>query len=374
MSAEVNRLLEKAVAGQRLTPAEGLKILESHDLVAIGEAANEVTRRLHPEPYRTYNIDRNINYTNVCSAVCDFCAFFRKPKSPEGYVLDKETIYKKIEETVALGGDQILMQGGMNPDLPLEWYEDLLRSLKDRFPQVNLHCFSPPEIHALHKLSRLPVRMVLERLKSAGLGSLPGGGGEILVDRVRKEMTRGKCMSDEWLNVCREWHLLGGKGSATMMFGHIETLAERIEHLERLRQLQDETGGFTAYICWTFQPDNTEMSHIAPVGSFEYLKTQAVSRLYLDNFPNIQSSWVTQGEKIGGLALHFGANDMGSLMIEENVVAEAGTVHHLTLETIKRLIRDAGYIPRQRNVFYQYIDDEPQVDMHRNRELLPVLR
>jgi len=374
VSAEVNRLLEKAVAGQRLTPAEGLKILESHDLVAIGEAANEVTRRLHPEPYRTYNIDRNINYTNVCSAVCDFCAFFRKPKSPEGYVLDKETIYKKIEETVALGGDQILMQGGMNPDLPLEWYEDLLRSLKDRFPQVNLHCFSPPEIHALHKLSRLPVRMVLERLKSAGLGSLPGGGGEILVDRVRKEMTRGKCMSDEWLNVCREWHLLGGKGSATMMFGHIETLAERIEHLERLRQLQDETGGFTAYICWTFQPDNTEMSHIAPVGSFEYLKTQAVSRLYLDNFPNIQSSWVTQGEKIGGLALHFGANDMGSLMIEENVVAEAGTVHHLTLETIKRLIRDAGYIPRQRNVFYQYIDDEPQVDMHRNRELLPVLR
>ena len=374
MSAEVNRLLEKTVAGQRLTPAEGLKILESHDLVAIGEAANAVTKRLHPEPYRTYNIDRNINYTNVCSAVCDFCAFFRKPKSPEGYVLDKETIYKKIEETVALGGDQILMQGGMNPDLPLEWYEDLLRSLKDRFPQVNLHCFSPPEIHALHKLSRLPVRTVLERLKSAGLGSLPGGGGEILVDRVRKEMTRGKCMSDEWLNVCREWHLLGGKGSATMMFGHIETLAERIEHLERLRQLQDETVGFTAYICWTFQPDNTEMSHIAPVGSFEYLKTQAVSRLYLDNFPNIQSSWVTQGEKIGGLALHFGANDMGSLMIEENVVAEAGTVHHLTLETIKRLIRDAGYIPRQRNVYYQYIDDDPQVEAHRSRELLPVLR
>ena len=374
VSAEVNRLLEKAVAGQRLTPAEGLKILESHDLVAIGEAANAVTRRLHPEPYRTYNIDRNINYTNVCSAVCDFCAFFRKPKSPEGYVLDKETIYKKIEETVALGGDQILMQGGMNPDLPLEWYEDLLRSLKERFPQVNLHCFSPPEIHALHKLSRLPVRTVLERLKAAGLSSLPGGGGEILVDRVRKEMTRGKCMSDEWLNVCREWHLLGGKGSATMMFGHIETLAERIEHLERLRQLQDETGGFTAYICWTFQPDNTEMSHISPVGSFEYLKTQAVSRLYLDNFPNIQSSWVTQGEKIGGLALHFGANDMGSLMIEENVVAEAGTVHHLTLETIKRLIRDAGYIPRQRNVFYQYIDDEPQADTHVSHDLLPVLR
>ena len=374
---DVKRILDKAVAGQRLSPAEGLALLESHDLVSIGEAANAVTKRRHPEPYRTYNIDRNINYTNVCSAVCDFCAFFRKPKSPEGYVLDKETIYKKIEETIALGGDQILMQGGMNPDLPLEWYEDLLRSLKERFPQVNLHCFSPPEIHALHKLAKLPVRTVLERLKAAGLGSLPGGGGEILVDRVRKAMTRGKCLTDEWLNVCREWHLLGGKGSATMMFGHIETLAERIEHMERLRQLQDETGGFTAYICWTFQPDHTDMAHVPPAGSFEYLKTQAVSRLYLDNFPNIQSSWVTQGEKIGGLALHFGANDMGSLMIEENVVAEAGTVHHLTLDTIKRLIRDAGYIPRQRNVFYEYIDsddpDDPAAVSRSDRKGLPVL-
>ncbi len=352
----VKQILEKSVAGERLSPAEGLALMESHDLVSIGEAANTVAKRMHPEPYRTYNIDRNINYTNVCSAVCDFCAFYRKPKSPEGYVLDRQVIFQKVEETIALGGDQILMQGGMNPDLPLEWYEDLLRSLKERFPQVNLHCFSPPEIHALHKLTKLPVRTVLERLKAAGLGSLPGGGGEILVDRVRKAMTRGKCLSDEWLEVCRQWHQLGGKGSATMMFGHIETLPERIEHLERLRQLQDETGGFTAYICWTFQPDHTDMSDIPPSGSFEYLKTQAVSRLYLDNIPNIQSSWVTQGEKIGGLALHFGANDMGSLMIEENVVAEAGTVHHLTLETIKRLIRDAGYIPRQRNVFYEYID------------------
>lgn len=373
MSLEVNRLLEKAVGGQRLTPEEGLKILESHDLVAIGQAADAVTRRLHPEPYRTFNIDRNINYTNVCSAVCDFCAFFRRPKSPEGYVLDKETIYKKIEETVALGGDQILMQGGMNPELPLEWYEDLLRSLKERFPQVNLHCFSPPEIYALHKLSKLPVRTILERLKAAGLGSLPGGGGEILVDRVRKTMTRGKCLTEDWLGVCREWHKLGGKGSATMMFGHIETLAERIEHLERLRQLQDETGGFTAYICWTFQPDNTDMANIPPVGSFEYLKTQAVSRLYLDNFPNIQSSWVTQGEKIGGLALFFGANDMGSLMIEENVVAEAGTVYHLSLETIKRLIRDAGYIPRQRNVYYEYIDEEPVANSNHASDLLPIV-
>ena len=203
MSVEVNRLLDKAVAGKRLSPEEGLKILESHDLVSIGQAADSVAKRLHPEPYRTFNIDRNINYTNVCSAVCDFCAFFRRPKSPEGYVLDKETIFKKIEETVALGGDQILMQGGMNPELPIEWYEDLLSSIKARFPQVNLHCFSPPEIYALHKLAKLPVRTVLERLKDAGLGSLPGGGGEILVDRVRKAMTRGKCLSDEWWGVCR---------------------------------------------------------------------------------------------------------------------------------------------------------------------------
>jgi len=374
VSREVLRILDKAVSGKRISPEEGLRILESHDLVEIGAAADAVSRRLHPEPFRTFNIDRNINYTNVCSAVCDFCAFFRRPNSPEGYVLDKETIYRKIEETVALGGDQILMQGGMNPDLPLEWYEDLLRSLKERFPRVNLHCFSPPEIHALHKLTKLPVKTVLQRLKAAGLGSLPGGGGEILVDRVRKEMTRGKCMSDEWLNVCWEWHQMGGKGSATMMFGHIETLAERIEHLERLRQLQDETGGFTAYICWTFQPENTDMSQITPVGSFEYLKTQAVSRLFLDNFANIQSSWVTQGEKIGGLALHFGANDMGSLMIEENVVAEAGTVHHLTLETIKRLIRDAGYVPRQRNVFYEYIDETPKEVPSRSYEPLMILR
>ena len=378
LTGQLKCLLDKAVSGERLSPDEGLRILESHDLVAIGAAADAVSRRLHPEPYRTFNIDRNINYTNVCSAVCDFCAFFRKPKSPEGYTLEREVIFQKIEETVALGGDQILMQGGMNPDLPIEWYEDLLRAIKERFPQVNLHCFSPPEIHALHKLSKLPVRTVLERLKAAGLGSLPGGGGEILVDRVRKAMTRGKCLTDEWLNVCREWHRLGGKGSATMMFGHIETLAERIEHLERLRQLQDETHGFTAFIAWTFQPDHTDMAHIPPAGSFEYLKTQAVARLYLDNFPNIQSSWVTQGEKIGGLALHFGANDMGSLMIEENVVAEAGTVHHLTLDTIKRLIREAGYIPRQRNVFYDYIDSVEAADERRaapqaGRVALPVL-
>jgi len=357
LSSAIAPLLEKAVAGERLTFDEGLRLIESHDLIALGRAADAVTRRLHPEPFRTYNIDRNINYTNECAAVCDFCAFYRPPGHEEVYVLPREVLYKKIEETVALGGDQILMQGGLHAKLPLEWYEELLADLRARYPQVNIHGFSPPEIHHFTKISKLPLRTVLERLKAAGLGSLPGGGAEILVDRVRKEITRGKVLTDDWLNVNRVWHQMGGRSTATMMFGHVETLAERIEHLERLRQLQDETGGFTAYICWTFQPDNTAMSHIPPAGAFEYLKTQAVSRLYLDNFANIQSSWVTQGEKIGQMALFFGANDMGSLMIEENVVAQAGTVYYLSLETIRRCITEAGYIPRQRNVFYQYIDD-----------------
>ena len=355
-SRNVDEILEKAVAGERLTPAEGLRLLESHDLLAIGAAADAVSRRLHPEPYRTYNIDRNINYTNACTAVCDFCAFYRPPKHDEVYVLTREELLKKIEETVALGGDQILLQGGLHPQFKLEWYEEMLQEMKRHFPQVNIHGFSPPEIYHFTKVNKLPLRTVLERLQKAGLGSLPGGGGEILVDRVRKEITRGKVLTDDWLDVHRVWHQLGGRSSATMMFGHVETLAERIEHLERLRQLQDETGGFTAYICWTFQPENTAMANVPPAGAFEYLKTQAVSRLYLDNIPNIQSSWVTQGEQIGQMALLFGANDMGSLMIEENVVSSAGTVYHLTVDKIRHCIEELGYIPRQRNVFYEYID------------------
>ena len=354
-------ILDKAVAGERITPAEGLALLESHDLASLGRAADEITRRLHPENYRTYNIDRNINYTNVCTAVCDFCAFYRGPKSDEGYVLPREVLLEKIAETVALGGDQILMQGGLHPDYDLEWYEELLTDLRTRFPQVNVHGFSPPEIHHFTKVSKQPLRTVLERLKAAGLGSLPGGGAEILVDRVRAEITRGKVMTDDWLDVNRVWHELGGASTATMMFGHVETLAERIEHLERLRQLQDETGGFTAFICWTFQPDHTDMADTPPAGSYEYLKTNAVARLYLDNIRNMQSSWVTQGLKIGQLALLYGANDMGSLMIEENVVAEAGTVHLLSLDDIRGAIRELGFIPRQRNVYYELIDEADEV-------------
>jgi cyclic dehypoxanthinyl futalosine synthase len=355
----VARILHRAADGDRLTPEEGLALFDCRDLAALGRAADAVCRRLHPEPYRTYNIDRNVNYTNICAAVCDFCAFYRKSTDADAYLLPRDALYQKIEETIALGGDQILMQGGLHPSLKLEWYEDLLRDLKTQFPQVNLHAFSPPELWHFHKLNKLPLREVLRRLKEAGLGSLPGGGGEILVDRVRKAMTVNKCLTDEWLEVHRVWHDLGGRSTCTMMFGHIETLAERIETLHRLRQLQDETGGFTAFICWTFQPEHTAMADVPPAGAYEYLKTQAIARLYLDNIPNIQSSWVTQGLKIGQLALFFGANDMGSLMIEENVVASAGTVHYLTLDQIKSAIREAGYIPRQRNVFYEYVDHVP---------------
>jgi cyclic dehypoxanthinyl futalosine synthase len=367
----MQNILAKATAGERLTFAEGVALFDCKDLNALGRAADAVTRRLHPEPIRTYNIDRNINYTNVCAAICDFCAFFRKSNDADAYVLSREELYKKIEETIALGGDQALLQGGNHPTLKLEWYEELLRDLKTRYPRFNLHAFSAPEIWHFHKLNKLPLREVLQRLKAAGMGSLPGGGGEILVDRVRSAITVNKCLTDDWLAVHRAWHELGGRSTCTMMFGHVETLPERIETLDRLRQLQDETHGFTAFICWTMQPptllpsprrgrgaggEGIDMAHLPPTGSFEYLRTQAIARLYLDNIPNIQSSWVTQGLKIGQLALLFGANDMGSLMIEENVVASAGTVHDLTLEQIKNAIRELGYEPRQRNVFYEYVD------------------
>jgi cyclic dehypoxanthinyl futalosine synthase len=352
----VTSILESVLDGNRLTNNDALTLLESRDLSAIGAAADQVTRRLHPESYRTYNVDRNINYTNICTAVCDFCAFYRSPKSNEGYVLPREELLSKVRETVELGGNQILMQGGLHPTFTLEWYEELLRDIKTAFPQINIHGFSPPELHHFTKINRLPIRTVLERLKAAGLGSIPGGGAEILVDRVRSEITRGKVMTDDWLNVMRVWHELGGNSTVTMMFGHVETLAERVEHLDRVRQLQDETSGFTAFICWTFQPDHTQLSNIPPTGSFEYLKTQAVSRLYLDNIPNIQSSWVTQGLKVGQLALSFGANDMGSLMLEENVVAEAGTVHFLTLDQMRYAIEEYGFDARQRDVFYKLVD------------------
>ena len=367
----IESILRRAVDGERLSEGDALALLRSNRLAAIGDAADQVTRRMHPESYRTYNIDRNINYTNICTAVCDFCAFYRGPKSDEGYVLPRPVLLEKVRETVALGGNQILLQGGLHPKFTLDWYEEMLRDIKRDYPMINVHGFSPPEFHHFTKVNKLPLETVLGRLREAGLGSIPGGGAEILVDRVRAELTRGKVMSDDWLNVMRVWHRMGGKSSATMMFGHVETLAERVEHLRRIRDLQDETGGFTAFICWTFQPDNTKLSHLPPVGAFEYLKTQAVARLFLDNVPNIQSSWVTQGLKIGQLAMTFGANDMGSLMIEENVVAEAGTVHFLTLDQIRDAILELGFEPRQRDVFYRLVDPESErfaVEANRKRD------
>jgi cyclic dehypoxanthinyl futalosine synthase len=369
-AASVQSILESVVAGERLQASDALRLLQSRDLASIGAAADAVTRRMHPESYRTYNIDRNINYTNICTAVCDFCAFYRTPKSGEGYVLSREELLDKVRETVELGGNQILMQGGLHPHFPLEWYEELLGDIRSHFPTINIHGFSPPELHHFTKINKLPIKTVLERLKDAGLGSIPGGGAEILVDRVRSAITRGKVMTDDWLNVMRVWHQLGGVSSATMMFGHVETLEERIEHLERLRQLQDETSGFTAFICWTFQSDHTPLNHLPPTGSFEYLKMQAIARLYLDNIPNIQSSWVTQGLKIGQLALAYGANDMGSLMLEENVVAEAGTVHFLTLDQMRSAIEEFGYTAKQRDVRYQLVGDELEqraIEANRNK-------
>ena len=360
MSLTVADLLERAVTGRRLSRLEGLRLLESHDLAALAGAADALTRRLHPESHRTYNVDRNVNYTNVCTSGCRFCAFSRRESDLDAYVIDRDELYRKIRGTLDLGGDQILLQGGMHPKLKLQWYEELLRDVKRDFPQINVHGFSPPEIHHVSRISNLPVRVVLERLKEAGLGSLPGGGAEILVDRVRKLVSPAKVSADDWLDVCRQWHGLGGRGSATMMFGHLETLDERIEHLARLRELQDETGGYTAFICWTFQPGNTELAAVDKVGPFEYLKMLATSRLFLDNFPNLQASWVTQGLKIGQTALRFGANDLGSLMIEENVVAAAGTSFRTTEEQLRRAIREAGYIPQRRNVFYQLLDQPPE--------------
>ena len=280
MSSTVAAILQRVIDGERLSIDEGVALYRSASLLELGQTADSVCRRLHPELYRTFNIDRNINYTNVCAAVCDFCAFYRKIDDAEAYVLDRDVLLEKIRETVALGGDQILMQGGLHPHLKLEWYEDLLRDIKDHFPHVNVHGFSPPEIYHFTKVTKLPLREVLVRLKAAGLGSLPGGGAEILVDRVRGEITRGKVMTNDWLNVNRVWHELGGRSTATMMFGHIETIEERVEHFDRIRRLQDETGGFTAFISWTFQPDHTDMAHVSPAGAFRIpTKSGAVAAL-----------------------------------------------------------------------------------------------
>ncbi len=336
-----------------LSQAEAVGLLRDPDLIGLGMAADHVRRKLHPEGIVTYIIDRNINYTNICSSGCAFCAFYRPYGSAEGYVLSKEELFSKIQETLNLGGTGILMQGGLNPDLKIEWYEALLRSIKERF-RIHLHCFSSPEIVHIARISGLTMRDTIGRLKDAGLDSIPGGGAEILDDRVRTRVSPHKCTTEQWLEVHRTAHSLGMRTTATMMFGCGETLEERVHHLEVVRQLQDETGGFTAFIPWTFQRENTALGRTMTeeATSVEYLKTLAVSRLYLENVRNVQASWVTQGLKVCQVALRFGANDVGSIMIEENVVAAAGTHNRATADELRQMIREAGFIPRQRDTLY----------------------
>lgn len=339
---------------ERLGAGDALALHDHADLLVLGELANRRRWELHPEPVVTFVSDRNINYTNVCISGCRFCAFFRPPGHPEGYVIHRDDLDQKIEETIALGGTQILLQGGMNPDLHLDYYVDLLTYMKRRF-SIHIHGFSPSEIVYLAQLSSLSVKETIQKLMDAGLDSIPGGGAEILVDAVRQSISPNKCTADQWLEVMRTAHGLGLKSSATMMFGHVETKHHIIEHLIKLRDLQDETGGFTAFIPWTFQPENTRIP-VKPLTAAAYLRVLAISRLVLDNIPNLQVSWVTQGDKIAQLALAFGANDFGSTMIEENVVAAAGVSFRLPRSEIVRLIEDAGYTAHQRDCFYHVID------------------
>jgi cyclic dehypoxanthinyl futalosine synthase len=350
-------LVAKVRAGGRLTKDEALELYLSAPTSLLGRLADEVRARKHSDGVVTYIIDRNVNYTNICVARCNFCAFYRPVGSSEGYVLGFEEIFRKIDETIALGGVQLLLQGGHNPDLPLAWYEDLFRAIKQRYPSFRLHALSPPEVIHLSRMSRLPVPMVIERLIAAGLDSVPGGGAEILVDRVRKLLNcYGKATADEWLDVMRHAHRQGLRTTATMMYGTVESVEERLEHLFRLREVQDETGGFTAFITWSYQPEHTELGGGEATG-LDYLRTLAIARLVLDNFDNLQASWVTQGGKVGQLSLAYGANDMGSVMIEENVVRAAGASYCMDEIEIVRNIENAGFVAKRRNMHYEILGD-----------------
>jgi cyclic dehypoxanthinyl futalosine synthase len=353
----VRAALDKALDGERITEDDALALLRSRDLVAVGKVANEIRNRKTDPGRITFIVDRNLNYTNVCYTDCDFCAFYRRPGDRrEGYLLPKPVIFKKIEETLALGGTGLLMQGGHHPDLGVEYYEDLFEAIKARYP-IHLHALSPSEIQHAARRSRVTTWDALARLRDAGLDSVPGGGAEILVDRVRDIISPKKTTSSEWLQIMREAQRLGMSTTATMMYGHVETLEERVEHMRLIRELQDETRGFRAFISWTFQDDGNRLGALVPRAamptSFDYLLTQAVSRIYLDNVPHIQSSWVTQGMKVGQVALGFGADDMGSVMIEENVVSAAGTTYRTSSEELAHLIRTLGKTPVQRDTLYR---------------------
>jgi cyclic dehypoxanthinyl futalosine synthase len=355
-------LTEKVLAGERISAAEAFELYQ-RPLPELGQLATARRDLAKAASYDnrgreivTYIVDRNINYTNVCNVYCKFCAFYRTEKDEDHYVLSREQLDQKLDELSAAGGVQILMQGGHHPKLSFDWYLDLLRHIHEKYPHINIHGFSPPELQHFAQLFGMPLREVLSQFKEAGLGSVPGGGGEILVDRVRDRIAPLKCKTDAWLEVMQVAHELGLKSSATMMFGHVETIEDRIEHLHRLREQQDKSGGFTAFICWTFQPEHTVLKVDRPTGVVEYLRTQALARIFLDNFPNVQSSWVTQGPDIGQVALKYGANDFGSVMMEENVVSSAGTTFRLDAAQIESLIRDAVYEPRRRNNWYQLLN------------------
>ena len=359
--ASLDELLQKVWDGQRINAAEALRLyhLPLEELGALADHRRQLARKNSHDgrgnEIVTYIVDRNINYTNVCNVYCKFCAFYRVEKDDDSYVITLPEIDQKIEETIALGGTQILMQGGHHPKLTKQWYLDLLSHIKNKFPQINIHGFSPSEFIHFREVFNEPLEKIIGDFVQAGLGSIPGGGGEILVDRVRQKISPLKAMSSDWLEVMDIAHRLGLNSSATMMFGHVETIEDRIEHLERLRVQQDKSKGFTAFIAWTFQADHTKLK--APtVGAHEYLRTQALSRIYLDNFPSVQSSWVTQGLEIGQVALKFGANDLGSIMSEENVVSQAGTTFRMTVADMQRLIKDLGYEPHQRDNWYRLLN------------------
>jgi cyclic dehypoxanthinyl futalosine synthase len=383
IGADLDEVSDKVVSGARLTREDGLALLACDDLPLLGELATLVRDRKRPERVVTYIVDRNVNPTNVCVARCSFCAFDRLPGDPEGYVLSNEQIFAKVDELlrapgvdarlIERGGVQVLLQGGHHPELGIEYYEGLFRALRDRYPRLHIHGLSPSEIVHVSKLSRLPVREVIARLKRAGLNSIPGGGGEILDDEVRRKIAPGKAMTDDWLGVMREAHAQGMKTTATMMYGHVERPEHRIDHLLRLRELQDESVGlqaergdsrahlggkqgcFTAFICWPFQPGGSELE-VEKSGSNEFLRMNAVSRLMLDNFEHQQTSFVTQGDKLGQLALFFGCDDFGGTMLEENVVSAAGTQCLITIQQIEHCIRAAGFTPRRRNMYYEILD------------------
>ncbi len=352
----IDYIKDKVINGERITPEEALELYRNSDLTTLGMLADLVRRKKHPDNVVTFVIDRNVNYTNVCIAGCKFCAFYRRKSDEDAYTLDIDTILKKVEELVEWGGTTLLMQGGINPDLPLSFYEEMISAIRERFPQVQIHCFSAPEIVYLSKLEKIPIKEVLKRLKKAGLMSVPGGGAEILSQEVRDQVSPGKCSVEEWEEVHRTAHELGMTTTATMMFGHLESIEHILEHLERVRKIQDETGGFTAFIPWTFQRGSTELDFVEPAGSVYYLKVLSLSRIYLDNFTNVQSSHVTQTMPVGMVGLHFGANDLGSVMIEENVISSTDfKVSIPKVEDMVQAIRDAGFIPAQRDTYYRIV-------------------